>query len=446
MRSSLFPQKWTLREGVMYALSLVLSVGVYALLGGFDAHPGLTFADNTLLTISMITREALRVLENNLTFALRVNRQFDDKFGVDGAKIGNILNVRKPPQYIVAEGPGLVIQDATEQQTQVTLDKQYQVGLQFTSTDLLLSIDDFSQRFLQPACSAIANKIDQAGLALAQQINQSVGTPGTTPADLITYLNAGVKLDDSACPMDGQRSVILTPRMQATLVDALKGLFQQSSAIASQYTKGQMGTAAGFEFYMDQNAYVHTVGAWVGAGQVNDTPVSGATSVITDTWTGSVTGLLKKGDIITFASVYAVNPQSRQSTGALKQFVVTADVDSTAGAATIPFSPAMIGPGSPFQNVDALAADNAVITVLGAASTVTPQGLAFHKDAFTFVSADLPLPKGVDMAARMSDKQLGISIRLIRDYDINTDAYPCRLDVLCGWAVLRQELACRIAA
>jgi hypothetical protein len=204
-----------------------------------------------------------------------------------------------------------------------------------------------------------------------------------------------------------------------------------------------MGRAAGFDWYMDQNCPTHTVGAWIGAPLVNG--VQTGSSLITDGWTGSVTGLLKKGDIFTITGVYKVNPQSRQSTGSLMQFLVTQDVDSTSGNATIPIYPAII-PGGQFQNVDSAPADNAPITVLGAASTVSPQGLAFHQDAFTLACADLPLPRGVDMAARVSDKQLGLSIRMVRAYDISLDRFPCRLDVLVGWAALRPELACRIAS
>ncbi len=397
---------------------------------------------NTTLTISMITREALRVLENNLTFTKRVNRQFDDKFGVDGAKIGNVVNVRKPPQYTTRSGQALDIQDFTETSVPVTLDQQIGVDLAFGSAELLLNIDDFSDRVLTPAIAAIANKIDALGMGLYNQISQSVGTPGTVPNALLTYLLAGVRLNDSAAPMDGKRSNVINPLMEATIVDALKGLFQQATQIAEQYEKGQMGRAAGFDWYMDQNCPTHTVGAYVGTPLVNGANQTGS-SLITDGWTGSVTGLLKKGDTFTISGVYKVNPQSRQSTGSLMQFLVTQDVDSTSGAATIPIFPAIVA-GGQFQNVDSVPADNAPITVIGAASTVSPQGLAFHQDAFTLACADLPLPRGVDMAARVSDKQLGLSIRMIRAYDISLDRFPCRLDILVGWAALRPELAVRI--
>ena len=400
---------------------------------------------NTLLTISMITREALMVLENNLTFTKGVNRQYDSKFGVEGAKIGTVLNVRKPPRYVGRTGTAIGIEDATETQVAVTLDTQFGVDITFTSEDLALKIDDFSKRFITPAVATIANKIDNDGMGLYTSIYNEVGTPGTTPNALLTYLTAGVKLDDEAAPMDGGRTLCITPLMQATIVDALKGLFQQSSAIASQYQRGQMGTAVGFEWYMDQNCNTHTSGAYTTSATplMNGATSTGATSIVTDGW-NSGSSTVKLGDVFTIAGVNHVNPQSRQSTGELQQFVVTANTTSSSGAMTIPISPA-IKTTTAFQTVDALPADNAALVFNGAESTQSPTGIAHHKDAFTLAMADLPLPKGTDMAARVSDDQLGMSIRLIRDYDITTDKFPCRLDVLYGWAVLRPELACRIS-
>jgi hypothetical protein len=400
---------------------------------------------NTLLTISMITREALRVLENNLTFTKRVNRQYDSRFGVEGAQIGTVLNVRKPPRYVGRTGTAISIEDATETQVAVTLDTQFGVDITFTSEDLALKISDFSKRFVSPAVATIANKIDNAGMALYTSVYNSVGVPGTPgPTTLLAYLNAGVALDDNSAPMDGARSICITPSQQAQIVNALKGLFQQSSAISSQYARGQMGTAVGFDWYMDQNCNTHTTGTFT----TGSTPlVKGAaqtgSSLITDGWAAS-TAVILKGDVFTIANVNHVNPQSLASTGTAQQFVATANGTSDgSGNLTVSISPS-ITTGTGFQTVDASPADNAAITMVGAEAKQSPQGLAFHRDAFTLAMADLPLPQGTDMAARVSDDQLGMSIRLIRDYDITTDKFPCRLDVLFGWAALRPELACRV--
>jgi hypothetical protein len=408
---------------------------------------------NTLLTISMITNEALYVLRNSLNFTKRVGREYSDKFGVEGAKIGTTLNVRKPPRYIGRTGPALSVENATEESVAVTLNTQFGVDINFTSADLLLSIDQFSKRFIQPGIAAIANKIDYDGLQLYKQVANYVGTAGVVPILLQTYLNAGVKLDDNAAPMDGSRYICVNPLMQATIVNALTGLFHSGGEIKRQYEKGTMGQAAGFEWAMDQNCPSHTVGAIAGAGVAT---VTGAgqtgSSILTGSWTAN--SALKKGDIITFAAVYGVNPQNRQSTGALQQFVVTADTaDNGAGVMTIPISPAITVTGA-FQTVTNSPGAGALISVFGLAAAsfsgvaglTFREGMAFHKDAFTLATADLPLPNGVDMAARAADPDLGISIRLIRAYDINTDKFPCRLDVLYGWAALRPELACRIGS
>lgn len=399
---------------------------------------------NTNLTISMVTREALRVLENKLTFAKGVNREYDDQFAISGAKIGDTVNIRKPARYVGRSGATLSVEDHTETSVALALDTQFGVDVNFTSKELSLSIDDFSKRIVAPALAVVANKIDRDGLSLYSSVNNAVGTPGATPTALKTYLQAGAKMDYTATPRDGNRSLVIEPTAQVEIVDALKGLFQSSEKIADQYETGNMGLAGGFKWSMDQNVVSHTVGPLGGTPAVNGLTSSGATTLVTDGWTAAAAARLKKGDVFIIANVLAVNPQSRQSTGQPQQFVVTADVSSDgSGNATIPIFPAIVSSGA-FQTVNALPADNALLTVLGAANTVSPTNLAFHRDAFVMGCADLLLPKGVDMASRVSDKQLGMSIRMIRQYDINNDKFPCRLDVLYGWKAVYPELACRI--
>lgn len=431
------------KDTVLWVLSVAVTyIALYVL--GFTHQGEMAYADNTLLTISMITREALRILENNIVLARGVNRQYDDKFAVEGAKIGATLNIRKPPRYVGRTGPNLQVEDSEETYVPLRLDQQIGVDIQFSSADLTLSIDDFADRFLKPAVANIANRIDVAIANLYNQIYNVVGTPGTTPTALLTYLLAGVDLDNNAAPQDEQRQIVITPLMQAYIVDALKGLFQSSEQIASQYEKGHMGTAAGFTWSMSQNMPTHVVGTYGGTSLVNGANQVGA-SLITDGWTATTT-TLNVGDVFTLALVFGVNPQSRLSTGQLQKFrVVDKTVTDGAGNSTIAIEPPIII-GGPNQTVTNSPADNAPITVVGASGTSTPQGLAFHRDAMTLASADLPLPRGVDMAARVSDDQVGLSIRLVRAYDINTDNFPCRLDVLFGVAMLRPELAVRVAA
>ena len=402
---------------------------------------------NTLLTIQMITNEALAVLENELTFTKFVNRQYDDSFAKRGAKIGDTLNIRKPPRYIGRTGQALSLEDATETSIPLQLNTQAGVDIQFSSSDLALRIDDFSDRFIRPAIANVANRVDRDGLVMATNATyNSVGTPGTPIADAYPLLLAGAKMDDNACPRSTNlRSVVWSSVSQANLVNGLKGLFNAPDKISEQYNTGTMGKALGFKNSMDQNVVNHTVGPVGGTPLITGASQTGSL-LVTDGWTAAAAARLNQGDVFTIAGVYSVNPQNRQSTGQLQQFVVTANVSSDgAGNATIPVSPAVVPTGA-FQNVTNSPADNATITVLGVAGTLSPQNIAYHRDAFTLACADLPLPDGVDMAARKSDPQTGLSIRMIRQYNITTDQWPCRLDILYGWAPLYPEWACRIQA
>lgn len=407
---------------------------------------------NTLLNISMITQEALRVLVNNLGFTKNATRQYDSMFGVEGAKIGTTANVRKPVRYLGGEGPALTIEDITETSVPVVLNHQSHVGISFTSQDLKLRIDEFSKRLIQPAVANIANKIDMYGLQLYQKVYNYAGTPGVVPAGLTTYLAAQTALNNNACPMDGQRVVCITPNMEGVLVDALKALFQSSTQIKEQYEKGVMGIAAGFTFKMDQNCAAHVVGALGTSAPLIDGAGQTGTSILLKGMNASITNVFNVGDIVQFAGVYQVNPQNRNSTGVLQPFTITAPASSTGGGAvTISISPSIITSGA-YQTVTTTAADSAVVTVFGIAAasfagltgSTIAMGLAYHPDAFTLACADLPLPEGVDKAARAADSDLGISLRMIRQYDIMSDRWPCRVDVLYGWAALREELACRI--
>jgi hypothetical protein len=398
---------------------------------------------NTLLTISKITRESLRVLENTLTFAKGVNREYDEQYANSGAKIGDTLNIRKPARYIGRSGTTLSVEDHTETSVPLQLNTQFGVDVNFTSKDLALSLDDFSDRFLKPAMATVANKIDRDGLALYKDIFNAVGTPATVPNAIRPFLDAGAKMDYEGTPRDGLRSIVLDPACQASVVDSLKGLFQSGDQIMKQYEQGTMGQAAGFKWSMDQNVNVHQVGPLGGTPVVAGAGQTGST-LATSGWTAAAAARLKKGDVFTIAGVNAVNPQTRQSTGQLRQFVVTADVSSDAsGLASIPIYPAIVTSGA-FQTVDAGPANSAALTVLGAASAVSPAHLAYHRDAFALACADLQLPNGVDMASRVSDKKLGLSVRMVRQYDIVNDKFPCRLDILYGWKTIYPELACRI--
>lgn len=398
---------------------------------------------NTILTDSIIAKEALRLLENNLVFAKNINRQYEKNFEGEH-KIGDTINVRVPAQYTVRSGATASIQDHVDSTVPVVVNTQKGVDVQFTSKELALSLEDFSDNVLKPQIAALASAVDADGLSVAYKgTANAIGTVGTTPNTFKLALQAGQKLDENGAPMDDQRSLIVSPATQVEMVDALKGLFQSSQQIKEQYEKGKMGTAGGFDWYMSQQLATHTFGQQGGTPLVNGASQAGS-SIITDGWTAAVANRLKQGDVITFAGVYAVNPYTKAQYGYLRQFVVTSDAASDgSGNLTVSIYPSIIVSGAQ-QNVSAGPADNAAITVYGSSSATSPQNLAFHKDAFTLVTVDLPLPKGMDMAARASSKKAGLSIRLVRGFDITNDRFISRLDILYGFKAIRPELACRV--
>jgi hypothetical protein len=416
---------------------------------------------NTLLTISKITNEALMVLENELTFTSEVNREYDDQFAVVGAKIGNTVNVRRPGRFIGTTGPALNVEDFNETSIPVVLTTQFHVDTQFTTQDLALSLDMFSDRVLKPCVAAIANKVDRDGLVMGVQNTANiVGTVGTTPSGLLTYLTAGAVLDAEGTPRDGRRCVVIEPFTAATIVDSLKGLFVPETLIGEQYRKGLMGRdSGGVNWKMDQNVVSQTFGSWnASAGVVT---VSGSTQGLATGWASTSTLnfsstqplTVNVGDVIQITGVQPVNPQNRQPYGSnrTKNFVVTSGVaQSTSGVFSLTVAPALIY-GGQFQNASISPTSGTGVTfsslATGTSNAVTaPQNLFFHRNAYTLAVADLELPEGVHFAGRASDKEIGLSIRVVRQYTINNDAIPTRLDVLYGWAPLYQELAVRVTS
>lgn len=398
---------------------------------------------NQLLTIDQVTFEALRVLKNNTVMGNLVNRQFDSSFGVAGAKIGDTLRIRKPPRYIGREGAALTPESTVESQVPLKLDYLFGVDLSFSSVERTLSLDDYSNRVLKPAITAICNKIDNRIFQVAYpQVYQAVGTPGTVPTTINTYLAAKTVLDNAAAPMDEARYMVTNSEMQTTLIPATSVLFNPSGPIGEQFKKGQYGkNVLGFDWYVDQNTPTHTFGTYAGTPAIDGAGQTGS-SILTKNFSSTT---LKYGDTFTIAGVYAVNPQSRQSTGQLQKFSVmnNPSVTDTGGAITIQISPEIIASGQ-FQTVDSTPADSALLTFTGTTGKVTPVGLAFHKDAITLATAELELPRGVHEAARASDPDSGVSIRIVTAYDIRDNNMYTRMECLAGIAVLRPELCTRV--
>ena len=407
---------------------------------------------NSILTNDTITKECLMSLKNNLIFSRSVTREYGEEFANKGAKIGNVLNIRKPSRYEVTSGAALNIQDTTDKSIALTLDKHYHVGMAFTQVDRTLSIDRFRERYIDPAMIALANKVDSAFYSdMYQQVFNSVGVPSATalPSTLKGFVNAKAKCELQGAPK-GTYAAVVNPLVQASLVEGLKGLFQSQEKIAEQYESGLMGLAGGCKFASSANVASHTIGALGGTPLTNypSAYVAGSTSLVTDGWSNSITGILKDGDVISIASVYAVNPQTRQSTGELAQFVVQSDVNSDgSGNVTITLDRGLYASGQ-YQNVNALPADGAAITIFGHASSyaavVAPQNLVFHKSAFALGVADLELPDGGVKASRATDKDAGLSLTMTEQFDITNYRTVMRIDFLGGWKCIYPELACRV--
>lgn len=416
-------------------------------------------ANNNLLTISMITNEALRVLQNQLVFTRAVSRQYDDKFAIEGAKIGTTVNLRKPPRYVGRTGPALQIESSVETYVPLTLNTQFGVDMAFTTQDLTLNISDFSDRFIKPAVAAIANKIDYDGLQQFANVYNMVGTPGqltdgaTTQADATAaILAARARLNQMAAPVDEERHFVVDPTVEVGIVSGLTNLFNPAGTISRIFQKGALGDSTlGFNFAMDQNVGNYTAGTFtVGsdtlaiAAQSGGSVQNNAQSTFTMSATVTSGKTLTAGTVFTIPGVYAVNPQNRQSTGSLANFVITSAVTGTGSSQNISVFPTPVFSGQ-FQNVTSstgtIPSANATV-ISGSNGSSYPNAIAFHKDAFALGTADLILPQGVDMAGRSSAD--GLSIRLVRQYDINSDQLPCRLDVLYGWSTIYPELACRV--
>ncbi len=396
---------------------------------------------NSILTIDMITRKALEILENNLVLTRNVNRQYDDSFAVEGAKIGSTLRIRLPDRALVTDGAALQVQDDNEQFTTLTVASQKHIGVNFTSAELTMQLDDFADRVLKPRISQLASSIDADVANAFRTIGNSVGTPGTTPATSLVLLQAQQKLNENAAVMS-PRYATVNPAANAGLVEGMKGLFNPTDTVSKQFKNGMMGTGVlGFEeVNMSQSIKQFTTGSRGATGNTTSAAVTaeGATTIAL-TVASAVT--IKAGDVFTVADCYAVNPQTRESTGSLFQFVALADATAVSTAVTVTVA-AIYSANHALATVNALPGNAKAVVFLGAASTQYAQNLVYHKDAITFATADLLLPQGVDMAARAVHN--GISLRVVRQYDINNDRMPCRIDVLYGFSTIRPQMACRL--
>lgn len=396
---------------------------------------------NTFSVIQLVTQALLANLVNNLVFAAGVDRRWEDDFGKQGHKIGDFLDIRRTPRYAVHKTAAYVGQNYVEDTVRLTIDQQAHADVDFTSVENTLFMDDWNNRVGKPQAARLANEVDFDGLALYWQAYNSV-LAADANLPYRAYLDAAALLDLEAVPRDDQRVVVVHPLQQPPLLDQLKGLFQQSTEIGRQYTDGQMGRTAGAKWNMDQNVAVHTTGSRAGAPAA--AAGSSGSTINLKGFTAAATDVLKRGDVFQVAGVYAVNPQSLQSTGQLRMFSVQADVDAGGtGLAVVPVYPAMILPPDPRATVTALPVDGGVLTFVGAASTPYAQNLMYHPMGVTLGNVKLFMPYGGE-ASTANDDQVRLAIRVWKDSDVRTDEHLTRCDILYGWRVVMPETVARI--
>lgn len=395
----------------------------------------------TLLTPQIITRKALESLENNLVMAKLVHRQFEAAFR---GKIGTTLTVRKPNKFTVQDGPVISVEDINEPSVQMVINKYKTVPFQFSDADMALTIEDFAERYIEPATIPLANIVDQDLLALANQFSNVVGTEGVTPTTFASSVQlTGQRLDENAVPPGMERNLVVNAAGNWAMAGA------QSNAFVTKVSEkalinGYLNMIGGQYVFMDQNVQKQAIGSvYSGTSLSNGIAQTGAT-INSNGW-GSGTTSLRKGTVITFANVFAVNPVSFVTTGALKNFVLTADITDTSGSIALPIAPAIVTTG-PFQNVTQAVADDSAVVIISQTASGTTHGpvnnLAFTKQAMGLCMVPLQLPGGMDMAYRVTHKN--ISIRFLRGFDITNAQFISRLDILYGVAQYYDEMGVRL--
>lgn len=387
---------------------------------------------NSILTPTAVTREILRVLHQKLNFIGSIDRQYDDRFAKTGAKIGDSLKIRLPNQYTVRTGKTLQAQDTQETSETLTVATQKGVDMNFSTAELAMSLDDFSDRIIEPAVSVLVANIEYDAMSMYKDVYQSVWNSGSA-LTLANVLSGRKILQDSLAPLSG-RMANLDGQQMVDLVTDSKSLFNDQKEISKQYREGYVGRALGFDFMENSMWPSHTRGA--AASYVCNTSTGITSGSATITVSGG-SGSSAVGDVFTIEGVNKVHPETKADTGIPQQFTVV-----TAGTTSQVVSPTPVTSGARQNVVINSAGASKTVTFAGTASGSDNTGLLFHKEAFTFATGDLEVPRGVHFAGR--EQMDGVSLRLVRQYDINNDNIPCRLDILYGYKTIRPQLAVRL--
>ena len=405
---------------------------------------------NTLITPSWVAMEVAMYFVNSLRGVAQFDRSYSDEFVQAGAKVGDTVKIRLPQQYYTSSGEALDIQNLLDQTVSLILNRRRHVGFGWSSAQATTDLDDIRSRYVQPAAETLASVYDQLSLAdVYKSVYNAIGTLGTTPSAALTYMQAVAKLMNFSTPDEGLVAV-LSPLANATIASSTAAYFNPQRVMSENWTRGQFsGEQLGISgWFTDQNIPRFTSGATTSATPLVNGASQTGSSIITDGW-GSGSTALVQGDVVTFAGVYAVNPLSKENTGQLMQFVLTANVSDSSGAATLSISPSIVTSGA-LQNVSAGPADNAAVTFWSMsaggsqAATVSSQNLVFHPKAFASAMADLVMPNGGARGTRVNSKQLNVAMRYVEQFQITSDQNLNRLDILFGSVAVQERMACRV--
>lgn len=413
---------------------------------------------NTLSVIDMVTRESLRIAHEKLTFLGTIRRDYDDSYAKSGAKIGDTLRIRNPNQYIRRQGSRIMdVQDTKETTQAITVATQDGVDLKFNSAELALSLDELSRRYIEPAVSVLVAGIEGDVLTdVSKSVANLTGTAGTVvgaSGDISAITNARAKLNQQLAPKDN-RSVQFDSVTMGSIVNGNKALFHDGAQVKEAFREGYYSRNAMADWYENEKTYTHTNGADADvAWAVDDVTRLAAADADVNTpitvlnFDAMGTAGPAVGTVFTIAGLYDCHPETKQKYAHLKQLTVTAVGTVSSNQADITFSPPVYVAGARQNAWTATGAaaeleDDATV-MFGAASGVYRQNLMYHKEAFAFVTADLPLmDDAIKCVRRVQD---GLSMRVWQGSDIRNDELLLRIDILYGWKALRPEWACRIS-
>ncbi len=400
-------------------------------------------AGNSLLTISMITAEAVRLFKNSNLFIMNIDTQYDPAFAIDGAKIGSTLRIRLPNDYVVTRGTALQLQNTTEKYTTLTVDTQYNVAVPFTSAERTMSIDNYSEIILAPMINNLAGEVAYdvmlgAETGVCNFVSNVDGNGNIIHPTSQQFLRAGAVLDNnSADPMT--RRVVDSPDTDAEMSNSLQGLLNPATKISAQYEAGAMKSGLGYgKWFRDQTVIVHTSGTYNSSAAPST--VDGANQTGSTIYITATNGTFVAGDIITFEHVFAVNRVFKASQAKLRQFVILEDVAQGGTSVSIypELVPAVAGDKVQYQTVTVSPDNGADVIMATKSGEIYYKNLAYVQKAVTFATADLVMPTGAVVECARANYD-GISMRILTDYLNMSDQLATRIDVLAGKLYVRPE-------